>query len=89
MAPVIKELEKYPGGFEVITVTTAQHRQMLDQVLDLFGISVSYDLDIMEDSQTLSGITSKIIEKFDPIGRKEKPDWTLIQGDTAPFSNFN
>jgi len=83
LAPVIKELEKYPEGFEVITVTTAQHRQMLDQVLRLFEITPSYDLDIMEDSQTLSGITSRIIENFDPVVKREKPDWLLIQGDTT------
>ena len=83
LAPVIKELGRYPKDFEVITVTTAQHRQMLDQVLKLFKITPSYDLDIMEDDQTLPGITARIIEKFDPIVRKEKPDWILIQGDTT------
>ncbi len=83
LAPVIKELERHPEEFEVVPVTTAQHRQMLDQVLKLFKISSSYDLDIMENDQTLSGLTARIIEKFDPIVRKEKPDWILIQGDTT------
>jgi len=83
LAPVIKELERHREEFEVIPVTTAQHRQMLDQVLKLFKITSSYDLDIMENNQTLSGLTARIIEKFDPIVRKEKPDWILIQGDTT------
>ena len=83
LAPVIKELERHPKEFEMVPVTTAQHRQMLDQVLKLFKISSSYDLDIMENNQTLSGLTARIIEKFDPIVRKEKPDWILIQGDTT------
>ncbi len=83
LAPVIKELERYPKEFEVVPVTTAQHRQMLDQVLKLFKITSSYDLDIMENNQTLSGLTARIIEKFDPIVKKEKPDWVLIQGDTT------
>jgi len=83
LAPVIKELVKYPQEFEVVAVATAQHRQMLDQVLELFKITPSYDLDIMENNQTLSSITARIIEKFDPIVRKEKPDWILVQGDTT------
>ena len=83
LVPVIKELERYPKEFELVTVTTAQHRQMLDQVLKLFKITPSYDLDIMENNQTLPGITARIIQKFDPIVRKEKPDCILIQGDTT------
>ena len=85
LAPVIKELERHPEEFKVVAVTTAQHRQMLDQVLGLFKITPSYDLDIMEDNQTLPRITARIIEKFDPVVRKEKPDWILIQGDTTTF----
>lgn len=83
LAPVIKELEKYPKEFELVTVTTAQHRQMLDQVLKLFKITPSYDLDIMENNQTLPGITARIIQKLDPILKEEKPDWIFIQGDTT------
>ena len=83
LAPVIKELERHPEEFEVVPVMTAQHRQMLDQVLKLFKIIFSYDLDIMENNQTLSGLTARIIEKFDAIVRKEKQNWILIQGDTT------
>jgi len=83
LAPVIKELERYPEEFEVISVTTAQHRQMLDQVLKLFKITPSYDLDIMEHNQTLPNTAARIIEEFTHTVRKQKPDWILIQGDTT------
>jgi len=83
LAPVIKELEKYPREFEVVPVVTAQHRQMLDQVLELFNISSAYDLDIMENNQSLSGVTAKIIQNFDPIVKREEPDWILVEGDTT------
>jgi len=83
LIPVIKELERHPEEFEVVLVTTAQHRKMLDQVLKLFGITPSHDLEIMENHQTLSRLTAKIIDEFDPIVRKEKPNWILIQGDTT------
>ncbi len=86
LAPVIKELERHPEEFEVVPVMTAQHRQMLDQVLKLFKIIFSYDLDIMENNQTLSGLTARIIEKFDAIVRKEEPDWIHIQEVTT--TNF-
>lgn len=83
LAPVIKELEKYPREFEVVPVVTAQHREMLDQVLRLFGINSAYDLDVMENNQTLSSVTAKIIKNFDPVVKREKPDWILVQGDTT------
>lgn len=83
LAPVIKELEKYPREFEVVPVVTAQHRQMLDQVLHLFDISSAYDLDVMENNQTLSSVTAKLTQNFDPVVKREKPDWILIQGDTT------
>ena len=83
LAPVITELEKYPREFKVVPVVTAQHRQMLDQVLELFDIGSAYDLDIMENNQSLSSVTAKIIENFDPVVKREEPDWILIQGDTT------
>ncbi len=83
LAPVIKELERHPEEFKVVPVVTAQHRQMLDQVLHLFDISSAYDLDTMENNQTLSSVTAKIIDNFDPVVKREKPDWILIQGDTT------
>jgi UDP-N-acetylglucosamine 2-epimerase (non-hydrolysing) len=83
MAPIILELAKYPDQFEVLTIATAQHRQMLDQVLDVFEIKSSYDLDIMAPKQTLSSLTAKIITGLDEIFSKEKPDMVLVQGDTS------
>jgi UDP-N-acetylglucosamine 2-epimerase (non-hydrolysing) len=83
MAPIILELQKYPDQFEVLTIATAQHRQMLDQVLDVFEIKSSYDLDIMAPKQTLSSLTAKIITGLDEIFTKEKPDMVLVQGDTT------
>jgi UDP-N-acetylglucosamine 2-epimerase (non-hydrolysing) len=83
MAPIIKELEKYPSDFKTLTIATAQHRQMLDQVLDVFQIKPDYDLNIMEPRQTLATLTSKIIRGLDEILDVEKPDMVLVQGDTS------
>lgn len=83
MAPVILELQKYPEQFDTLTIATAQHRQMLDQVLDVFKIKPSYDLDIMAPKQTLASLTAKIITGLDEILVAEKPDMVLVQGDTS------
>lgn len=82
MAPVIFELEKNKS-FEDINVVTAQHRQMLDQVLETFKIYPDYDLNIMKNKQTLSDITTSVIEKLDGVIEKEKPDIVLVHGDTT------
>ena len=83
MAPIILELQKHPEQFEVLTIATAQHRQMLDQVLNVFKIKPSYDLDIMAPKQTLASLTAKIITGIDEILVAEKPDMVLVQGDTS------
>ena len=83
MAPLILELKKHQETINTITVVTAQHRQMLDQVLDTFEIVPDYDLDIMGKNQSLQEITSKILSKFDPVVKKEKPDLILVHGDTT------
>lgn len=83
MAPIIKELEHQTEHFQLITIATAQHRQMLDQVLDVFKIMPDYDLNIMKPSQTLATITKNTIEELDIIFEKEKPDLVLVQGDTT------
>ena len=83
MAPIIKELECQIKNFKLITIATAQHRQMLDQVLDVFNIKPDYDLNIMKPSQTLAVITKNTIEELDLIFEKEKPDLVLVQGDTT------
>jgi len=82
MAPVIAELNKTPE-FETIVVVTAQHREMLDQVLELFRISTAYDLNIMSNGQTLSQITARVLEGMDAILESVRPDMVLVHGDTT------
>ena len=83
MAPLVLELQKQSEMIQTVTVVTAQHRQMLDQVLETFKIVPNYDLNIMGKSQTLLEITTKILDKLDPIIKKEKPDMVLVHGDTT------
>ncbi|MDD8018669.1 MAG: UDP-N-acetylglucosamine 2-epimerase (non-hydrolyzing) [Bacteroidota bacterium] len=83
LAPIILELKKYPADFHVVTIATAQHRQMLDQVLTVFNITPDYDLNIMQAKQTLATITQKIITLVDEVLEREKPDMVLVQGDTS------
>lgn len=82
MAPLVKALENDPRFDSLITVT-AQHREMLDQVLEIFDITPDYDLDIMSTTQTLTNITTKILRQLFPILKKEKPDLVLVHGDTT------
>jgi len=82
MAPLALELKKDPF-FEVCVCVTAQHRQMLDQVLELFEIKPDYDLNIMKPGQTLSMITSNVLEGMDKVLNEEKPDIVLVHGDTS------
>lgn len=83
LAPLIKEMQKYPSNFNVRVCVTGQHREMLYQVLDFFNIKPNYDLEIMEPSQTLFTITAKIITRIEPILADEKPDLIFVQGDTT------
>jgi len=83
MAPVIKELKKHPDCFETRICITAQHREMLDQMLKLFVITPDVDLDLMKPDQTLPDLTAKVIRAMTEILKEEKPDWVLIQGDTT------
>jgi UDP-N-acetylglucosamine 2-epimerase (non-hydrolysing) len=83
MVPIIKALSEQPQYFKVLTIATAQHRQMLDQVLDVFNIKPDYDLNIMQPRQTLATVTAKTITGLDEILENEKPDMVLVQGDTS------
>jgi UDP-N-acetylglucosamine 2-epimerase (non-hydrolysing) len=83
MAPVIRELAKYPDRISNKVCVTAQHRQMLDQVLVLFDIHPDYDLDIMQESQTPTQVAASVLTRLEPVLQREKPDWVLIQGDTT------
>ena len=82
MAPLIKELESRKE-IESIVCVTAQHREMLDQVLKIFKIHPQYDLNIMKQGQTLSQITTKVLNGLEEIIQKEKPDIVLVHGDTT------
>ncbi len=82
MAPVVKELEKREE-IESIVCVTAQHREMLDQVLEVFDIHPDYDLNVMQPNQTLSTITSKILIGIEEVIQKEQPDIVLVHGDTS------
>lgn len=82
MAPLVKELEK-SSEIESIVCVTAQHREMLDQVLELFEIKPDYDLDIMKQRQTLTGITTRVLEGLDQVLEEAKPDIVLVHGDTT------
>lgn len=83
MAPLVKELEKYPEEIESIVCVTAQHRQMLDQVLSLFEITPDYDLNIMKPNQDLWTITSDVLLLMKDVFEKSKPDIVLVHGDTT------
>lgn len=82
MAPLVKELEKREE-IESIVCVTAQHRQMLDQVLDIFDIKPDFDLNIMKDRQTLLSITTRGLEGLDEVMKEAKPDIVLVHGDTS------
>ena len=82
MAPLVKELEKREE-IESIVCITAQHRQMLDQVMDIFDISADYDLNIMQSGQTLSDITSRAMKGIEETIKKAQPDIVLVHGDTT------
>lgn len=83
MAPVINALKKYDNEIESIVCVTAQHRQMLDQVLEIFDITPDYDLDIMTPRQTLTQITTKALTGLEEVMQKAQPDLVLVHGDTT------
>ena len=82
MAPLVKELERREE-FESLVCVTAQHRQMLDQVLEAFSITPDYDLDIMQPGQTLSDITARVLKGLEGVIQEVKPDMVLVHGDTT------
>ena len=82
MAPVVLELQRR-GVFRVITCLTGQHREMLDQVIEAFSLSVDHDLKIMRERQTLGHITSAVLNGIDPLLEGTKPDLVMVHGDTT------
>lgn len=83
MVPLVLELKKHQAEIESVVCVTAQHRQMLDMVLNQFEIKPDYDLDIMKDRQTLSGLSVRVIQGLEPILAEAKPDLILVHGDTS------
>lgn len=83
MAPIILAMQQRPDEFTPITVVTAQHREMLDQVLNIFHIQPDYDLNIMRPKQTLSGITTRVLTQLDEVLDDAQPDIVLVHGDTT------
>lgn len=86
MAPLVKEFQKYPDKFNVEVCVTAQHRQMLDQVVNLFEIKPDYDLDIMKQGQDLYDVTSRVLLGMRDVLKESNPDVVLVHGDTTTSS---
>lgn len=83
MAPLVKEFQKHPESFETVVCVTGQHREMLDQVLDIFDITPDYDLNIMKQGQDLYDVTSRVLTGMRDILKESKPDVVLVHGDTT------
>lgn len=83
MAPLIREFQKYPGRFDVKVCVSAQHREMLDQVLGFFQIRPDFDLDIMRQNQDLFDITTEALKGIKNVLARYRPEWLFVQGDTT------
>lgn len=83
MAPLVKEFQKNPTNFETIVCVTGQHREMLDQVLDIFDIKPDYDLNIMKQGQDLYDVTSRVLTGMRDVLKETRPDVVLVHGDTT------
>lgn len=83
MAPLVKEFQKHPDKFETIVAVTGQHRQMLDQVLEIFDIKPDYDLNIMKQGQDLYDVTARVLTGMRDVLKEAQPDVVLVHGDTT------
>lgn len=83
MAPLVKELLRYPEQIRTVAISTGQHREMLDQVLSVFALRPDYDLGLMKPGQSLSELTSRALMALEPVLEKEKPKLVIAQGDTT------
>lgn len=83
MAPLVKEFQKHPDKFNTLVCVTGQHRQMLDQVLDLFEITPEYDLNIMKQGQDLYDVTARVLIGLRDVFKDAQPDVVLVHGDTT------
>jgi len=83
MCPLVKEFQKYPNDFETVVCVTGQHREMLDQVLEIFSVKPDYDLNIMKQGQDLYDVTARVLTGMRDVLDKVKPDVVLVHGDTT------
>lgn len=83
MAPLVKEFQKHPDKFQTIVCVTGQHRQMLDQVLEIFDIRPDFDLDIMKQGQDLYDVTARVLTGMRDVLSEARPDVVLVHGDTT------
>jgi UDP-N-acetylglucosamine 2-epimerase (non-hydrolysing) len=83
LAPIVRALSRRSDRVTSRVCVTAQHREMLDQVLRVFDIAPAYDLDVMQDNQTPTQVAAAVLSRLEPILRDEAPDWVLVQGDTT------
>ncbi len=83
MCPLVKEFQKYPGDFETLVCVTGQHREMLDQVLQIFGVKPDFDLNIMKQGQDLYDVTSRVLLGMREVLDEARPDVVLVHGDTT------
>lgn len=83
MAPLVHQLKRFPDAFKTFVCVTAQHRQMLDQVLEIFNIEPDYDLNVMRPRQTLSDVTASVIVGFTQVIQDVRPDLVIVHGDTT------
>ena len=83
MAPLVKEFQKQPERVETVVCVTGQHREMLDQVLDIFDICPDYDLNIMKQGQDLYDVTSRVLTGMRDVLKEARPDVVLVHGDTT------
>src|SRR5687768_913924 len=83
MAPVVREFAARPATAKSIVCSTGQHREMLEQVLDLFEVNADYELDVMTEGQTLAGLTEALLPSLDSVMEETAPDCVIAQGDTT------
>ena len=83
MCPLVKEFQRHPDAFETVVCVTGQHREMLDQVLEIFGIKPDYDLNIMKQGQDLYDVTARVLTGMRDVLKEVKPDVVLVHGDTT------
>ena len=83
MCPLVKEFQKYPNEFNTIVCVTGQHREMLDQVLNIFDVKPDFDLNVMQRGQDLTDVTTRVLIGLRDVLSKVKPDLVLVHGDTT------